>query len=67
MTGGKVIEPRISIKDGKEVIENELVYRIKIADMSQMALDMIVPSSLMPESAQVGDVIRVKSFVASTQ
>lgn len=44
----------------------EPVTHVKVSDTSQMAFELIVPESLMPPGVQVGDVIRVKSVVAST-
>ena len=67
MTGGKQPEIRIKMQGDQEVKQIEAVTHVKVSDTSQMSFELIVPQSLMPEGVAVGDVIRVKSVVASTQ
>ena len=68
MTGGKVPEIRIKTDEtGKETQDQEPVAHVKVSDTSQMAFELVVPESLMPRGVEVGNVIRVKSVVASTE
>ena len=55
------------MQGNQEVKEIEPATHVKVSDTSQMSFELIVPQSLMPEGVAVGDVIRVKSVVASTQ
>lgn len=64
MTGGK--QPEIRIKAHEEQKTVEPVTQVRVSDTSQMQFELIVPQSLLPEDIKVGDVIRVKSVVAST-
>ena len=53
----------------KEETLIEPTYRLTVCDTSQMSFDVYINQSLMPEPEGIkeGDVIRMRSLVASTQ
>lgn len=55
------------MEGAEEIKEYEEAVQVKISDTSQMQFEIVVPKSLMPDCVAVGDVIRIKSVVASTQ
>jgi len=67
MTGGKKPEVQYQTVDDKEISNIEQIARLKVSDTSQMAFEIIVPETLLPNGLVVGDIIRVKTVVASTQ
>lgn len=67
MTGGKKSEVHYQVVDDKEVSIVEQIARMKVSDTSQMAFEIIVPETLLPDGLIAGDIIRVKTIVASTQ
>ncbi len=49
MTGGKQPEIRIKLQGDQEIKQIEPATHVKVSDTSQMAFELIVPASLMPE------------------
>lgn len=67
MTGGKKPEVHYRIVDDKEISFVEQIARLKVSDTSQMAFEIFVPETLLPDGLIVGDIIRVRTIVSSTQ
>jgi len=68
MTGGLQPTVRTVNTSNKEETLIEPTYRLTVCDTSQMSFDVYINQSLMPEPEGIkeGDVIRMRSLVAST-
>lgn len=66
MTGGHNPAKMEVEKEGKKEKLIEPTYKIKVSDRSQMSFDLLVNEGLLPPGLQVGDVVRIRSLVASS-
>lgn len=68
MTGGKhpLINVVMDATNTVQARQREGSKCIKISDTASITFELWVPDSMVPEKIKIGDVIRIKSVVAST-